>query len=87
VVDVPAKPRSTSSSTVASSSRARIARVRSSCGTRGAAPGWGSCLGRWFLHGLINQAVYLDYLWPLWDKPKVQTLTDKILSTVVVKRA
>jgi hypothetical protein len=53
----------------------------------GAAPGWGSCLGRWFLHGLINQAVYLDYLWPLWDKPKVQTLTDKILSTVVVKRA
>ena len=32
VVDVPAKPRSTSSSTVASSSRARIARVRSSCG-------------------------------------------------------
>ena len=34
VVDVPANPRSTSSSTVASSSRARIARVRSSCGTR-----------------------------------------------------
>ena len=34
VVDVPAYPFSTSSSTVASSSRARIARVRSSCGTR-----------------------------------------------------
>lgn len=52
----------------------------------GAAPGWGSCLGRMLLHGLINEALYLDYLWPLWDKPKVQTLTDKILSTVVVKR-
>ena len=34
MVDVPAKPRSTRQSTVASSSRARIARVRSSCGTR-----------------------------------------------------
>ena len=34
VVDVPAYPFSTSRSTVASSSRARIARVRSSCGTR-----------------------------------------------------
>ncbi len=54
--------------------------------TTGAAPGWPSCLGRMFLHGLINQAVYLDYLWPLWDKPKTQTLTDKILTTVVVKR-
>ena len=44
VVDVPAKPRSTSSSTVASISRARIARVRSSCGTRavtaGTRPSW-----------------------------------------------
>ncbi|MDO7868056.1 RDD family protein [Nocardioides jiangxiensis] len=53
----------------------------------GAVPGWGSCLGRMLLHSLINQAVYIDYLWPLWDKPKVQTLTDKILTTVVVKRA
>ena len=34
VVDVPAKPRSTRQSTVASSSRARITRVRSSWGTR-----------------------------------------------------
>lgn len=54
--------------------------------TTGAAPGWASCLARWFLHGVINQAVYLDYLWPLWDQPKTQTLTDKILTTVVVKR-
>ena len=34
MVDVPLKPRSTRQSTVASSSRARMARVRSSCGTR-----------------------------------------------------
>ena len=34
MVDVPAKPRSTRQSTVASSSRARISRVRSSWGTR-----------------------------------------------------
>lgn len=50
----------------------------------GAAPGWGSCLARWLLHGLINQAVYIDYLWPLWD-PQRQTITDKVLGTVVVK--
>lgn len=51
----------------------------------GTPPGAWSCVGRWLLHGIINQAVYLDYLWPLWDE-KNQTLTDKILSTVVVKR-
>lgn len=42
-----------------------------------------SCVGRYFLHGLINQLCYIDYLWPLWDDQK-QTLTDKILSTVVI---
>ena len=42
-----------------------------------------SCVARYFLHGLINQACYIDYLWPLWD-PKRQTLTDKILTTIVV---
>lgn len=47
--------------------------------------GVGSCVGRYFLHGLINQACYLDYLWPLWD-PMRQTLTDKILSTYVVQQ-
>jgi uncharacterized RDD family membrane protein YckC len=52
----------------------------------GAPPGWASCLGRWVLHSIINQALYLDYLWPLWDQ-KNQTLTDKILSTAVVKRS
>lgn len=47
--------------------------------------GVGSCVGRYFLHGLINQICYIDYLWPLWD-PKVQTLTDKVLSTIVIKQ-
>ena len=47
--------------------------------------GVGSAVGRYFLHGIINQACYLDYLWPLWD-PKKQTLTDKILSTIVVNQ-
>jgi uncharacterized RDD family membrane protein YckC len=42
-----------------------------------------SCVARYFLNGLINQACYIDYLWPLWD-PKRQTLTDKILTTIVV---
>ncbi len=47
--------------------------------------GVGMCVARYFLHSLINQACYLDYLWPLWD-PMRQTLTDKILSTVVVQQ-
>lgn len=47
--------------------------------------GVGSCVGRYFLHSLINQACYLDYLWPLWD-PQQQTLTDKILSTSVIQQ-
>ena len=47
--------------------------------------GVGSCVGRYFLHGLINQACYLDFLWPLWD-PMKQTLTDKVLSTYVVQQ-
>ncbi len=40
---------------------------------------------RWLLHGVINQVIYIDYLWPLWDD-KNQTLTDKILGTVVIKQ-
>ncbi len=47
--------------------------------------GVGSAVGRYFLHQLINQVCMIDYLWPLWD-PKVQTLTDKVLSTVVIKQ-
>jgi uncharacterized RDD family membrane protein YckC len=47
--------------------------------------GVGSCVGRYFLHALINQACYIDYLWPLWD-PEKQTLTDKILTTYVIQQ-
>jgi len=47
--------------------------------------GVGSAIGRYFLHAIINQACYLDYLWCLWD-PRRQTLTDKVLSTVVVRQ-
>ena len=45
--------------------------------------GVGSCTARYFLHWIINQFFYIDYLWPLWDD-KCQTITDKILTTVVV---
>ncbi|HQR26978.1 MAG TPA: RDD family protein [Nocardioides sp.] len=48
--------------------------------------GVGSCVARYFLHSIINQACYIDYLWPLWDQPKRQTLTDKILSTIVINQ-
>jgi uncharacterized RDD family membrane protein YckC len=51
----------------------------------GQAPGVGSCVGRYFLHSIINQLCMIDFLWPLWD-PQKQTLTDKILNTVVVKQ-
>lgn len=51
----------------------------------GQAPGVGSCVGRYFLHSIINQLCMIDFLWPLWD-PMKQTLTDKILNTVVVKQ-
>lgn len=45
--------------------------------------GVGSCVGRYLLHAIINQLFYIDYLWPLWDD-KCQTITDKILTTIVV---
>ena len=54
--------------------------------TTGAPVGPGMAFVRYLLHGLINQACYIDYLWPLWDEKK-QTLTDKILTSVVVKQA
>src|SRR4029077_12070182 len=42
---------------------------------------------RYLLFGLILGGFFvpwlLDYLWPLWDKPGQQTLTDKIVSTYV----
>jgi len=51
----------------------------------GQAPGAGSCLGRWVLHAALNQLLYVDYLWSLVD-PARQTLTDKVLTTVVVRQ-
>ncbi len=48
--------------------------------------GPGMAFVRYLLHSVINQACYLDYLWPLWDAKK-QTLTDKVLATVVIKQA
>jgi len=47
--------------------------------------GWPMALVRYLLHGVINQVCYIDFLWPLWDQ-KRQTLTDKILTTVVVQQ-
>ena len=45
--------------------------------------GVGVAVARWFLHSVLNSCLMLDYLWPLWDA-KNQTLTDKVLGTVVV---
>jgi uncharacterized RDD family membrane protein YckC len=47
--------------------------------------GVGNAVARYFLHGVINQACYLDYLWAIWDE-RNQTLTDKLLKTVVVNQ-
>ncbi len=47
--------------------------------------GVGRAVGRYFLHAVINEACYLDYLWAIWD-PRHQTLTDKVLSTVVIRQ-
>ena len=45
--------------------------------------GVGVAVARWFLHSVLNSCLMLDYLWPLWDAKK-QTLTDKVLGTIVV---
>ena len=45
--------------------------------------GVGVAVARWFLHSVLNSCLMLDYLWPLWDA-KNQTLTDKVLGTVVI---
>ncbi|GAB2866596.1 RDD family protein [Nocardioides pacificus] len=47
--------------------------------------GPGMAFVRYLLHSVINQACYIDYLWPLWDE-KNQTLTDKVLNTVVIQQ-
>ena len=41
--------------------------------------GIGSAVARYFLHSIINQACYIDYLWAIWDG-KHQTVTDKLLT-------
>ena len=53
---------------------------------QGNSPGIGLAVGKYFLHSVINQFCYIDYLWPLWDAPKRQTVTDKILSTIVLRQ-
>lgn len=45
--------------------------------------GAGMCFVRELAH-ILDGAVYIGYLWPLWDK-KRQTFADMILSTVVVE--
>ncbi len=47
--------------------------------------GAGMAFVRYVLHSLISQFFLIDYLWPLWDD-KSQTLTDKILTTIVVRQ-
>jgi len=59
--------------------------IRTVAEATGQPAGVGSAVLRWLLHSIINQALYIDYLWPLWDEKK-QTLTDKILTTVVVRQ-
>lgn len=51
----------------------------------GQPPGWVPCLLRYLLHTVLNQLFLIDYLWALWDDKK-QTLTDKILGTIVVNQ-
>ncbi len=46
--------------------------------------GAGMCFVRELVHSIVNQVIYLSYLWMLWDDNK-QTLADKaVKSTVVV---
>ncbi|WP_205473193.1 RDD family protein [Nocardioides sp. SYSU D00038] len=49
----------------------------------GRPPGTAACVGRWLLHALINQALYIDYLWCALQ-PDRATITDKVLSTAVL---
>ena len=44
-------------------------------------------VGQTFLRQLchyLDGAVYIGYLWPLWD-PMRQTFADKLMKTVVIK--
>lgn len=46
--------------------------------------GFGKGVLRFLLHGIFNNACFLNVLWPLWDQHK-QTWTDKVLETYVVR--
>jgi uncharacterized RDD family membrane protein YckC len=48
--------------------------------------GAGMCFLRELVSGLVNQVVYLSYLWMLWDEDK-QTVADKAVHSSVVKVA
>jgi uncharacterized RDD family membrane protein YckC len=49
----------------------------------GALIGVGNNILRQLAH-VVDSAIYIGYLWPLWDAHK-QTLADKIMKTVVIK--
>jgi uncharacterized RDD family membrane protein YckC len=55
----------------------------------GAVAGWPTALGRALFPQVINFFCgifsLVDYLWPLWDEPKKQRLTDKVFKLVVVR--
>ncbi|WP_433670459.1 RDD family protein [Nocardia sp. CA-136227] len=46
--------------------------------------GFGMAIVRYFAGNVNSLACYLGWLWPLWDEKK-QTLSDKIVGTIVVK--
>lgn len=46
--------------------------------------GTGRAFGREVMSAVINNACFLNCLWPLWDD-KQQTLHDKVVSAIVVK--
>ncbi|MBM6401486.1 RDD family protein [Phycicoccus sonneratiae] len=46
--------------------------------------GAGMCFLRELVSGLVNQVIYLSYLWMLWDDDK-QTIADKAVHSTVVK--
>lgn len=48
--------------------------------------GGGLGIGRLLVNWIVGGACFLNYLWPLWDD-RVQTWTDKIVSTIVVETA
>ncbi|HPB71978.1 MAG TPA: RDD family protein [Phycicoccus sp.] len=52
--------------------------------TSGQPIGAGNALLRDIVHGVVNQVVYLSYLWMLWD-PNRLTLGDMVVKSTVIK--